>query len=573
MSWFIGYTGINNPVLNEYISSLNLIQKEEINNPNLHLFYTRKKNNLMLNIKTASGGWIISGIPVSAGSDNLKFMQTDDWEPILSAGELNIKKINGHFTGMIWDNETFTFFNDPLGLRDVYFLKVNSNYFFSTRPGWIAKFNAENKINISEFSTNWNLPHQISWGSILNNIMMLNPGGIIKIKSGVIEKSNSPWMPDFSRVINSEEFIDALNNFIRLPSFENKKINLGLSGGIDSRVLLQILFNNKIDSFGSHTFGSSFTADGKIAEKIVNNYELEHRFFPVSFPDSEELLKYLYDSISQLGLSASIYEILNYPFYEQLGNEEYIIIDGAYGEIFRRAYLNRFLILGKNALLNKDAESIFRLLRRSKSDIFNNELIKQIEISAVDRISDILQFLPDVDSIGIENWLDTFFIKTKVANISGPSQTLLDGTCRAFMPFIQPFILDKGFGLDFSEKKNGKLFWRIINQGKELNRYPLVKDQIIYPFSSNLLLARLYQKFKRKVGLIHKDNYQHELLMRLKEFVLDRVNSQEVKNFDLYDYKKVSNLVADFYNGNTSMINSVTWWITFDIWRECCKIK
>ncbi|MEJ2615303.1 MAG: hypothetical protein P8Z35_10105, partial [Ignavibacteriaceae bacterium] len=174
---------------------------------------------------------------------------------------------------------------------------------------------------------------------------------------------------------------------------------------------------------------------------------------------------------------------------------------------------------------------------------------------------------------GIENWLDTFFIKTKVANISGPSQTLLDNICRAFMPFIQPLVLDKGFSMGFSDKKNGRLFWQIINQGKKLNRYPLVKDQIIYPFRSNLLFVRLYQKFKRKLGLVHQDNIQYELLLKLKDFVLDRISSQEVKNFDLYDHKKVTNLASEFYKGNNSLINDLIWWITFDIWRECYRIK
>lgn len=573
MSWFIGYTGKNNPILNEYISSLNLIQKNEINNENMRLVYGGKKENLISSLTANSNGWIVCGIPVSSNADKFKYMEKNDWETILSGRELNFKKINGHFTGVIWTCETITFFNDPLGLRNIYFLKVNSNYFFSTRLDWIATFNKDNKINIDHFSTNWILPHQISWASILENVIILNPGGIIKISSGTFEKKNSSWMPDFNLNSKPEEFIDALNSFIKLPSSGSENINLGLSGGIDSRVLLQVLFNNKINTFGTHTFGNPHTADGKIAKEIVNDYKIEHRFFPVSLPDTDLLLKYLYDSISQLGLSASIYEILNYPFYEQLSSQNYIIIDGAYGEIFRRAYLNRFLILGKNALLNKDAESIFKLLRRSKSDIFNDTLNKQLEISAVNKVSDILEILPGADSIGIENWLDTFFIKTKVANISGPSQTLLDNICKAFMPFIQPLVLDKGFSLDFSEKKNGSLFWQIINQGKELNRYPLVKDQIIYPFSSNLLFVRLYQKLKRKMGLVYKDNIQHELLIKLKDFVLDRVNSRKVKNFDLYDYKKILNLSSGFYNGNNSLINDLTWWVTFDIWRECYKIK
>ncbi len=570
MSWFIGYTGKDNPILNEYILSLNLGQ-DEVTNENLKLVCSAKGKNISFSFNDDSSGWIISGMSISIEEN--KFIKKHEWEELLSKKHFNLKNIDGHFAGLKWDNEKIIFFNDQLGLRDIYFLKVNSNYLFSTRLDWIAKFNNENKINFNEFSTNWLLPHQISWQSIIDDVIMLNPGGIIKITSGILEKKNSPWMPDFNLNSKSDDFLNVLNNFIKLTDSENEKINLGLSGGIDSRVLLQALFNNNINTFGTHTFGSILTADGKIAEKIVKDYNLLHRFFSFSFPEKEQLLKYLFESVSQLGLSASIYETLNYPFYEQLSNQNYIVLDGAYGEIFRRAYLNRFLILGKSALLNKDAGAIFKLLKRSKADIFNEEINKRLEISAVNQLAKILEILPGADSIGIENWLDTFFIKTKVANISGPSQTLLDNISRAFMPFIQPAVLDKGFGLDFSEKKNGRLFWQIINHGKELNKYPLVKDQIIYPFSSNLLFVRLYQKFKRKLGLVYKDNIQYELLVKLKDFVLDRISSQDVKYFDLYDHKKVSNLASDFYNGNNSLINDLTWWITFDIWRECYKIK
>ena len=162
----------------------------------------------------------------------------------------------------------------------------------------------------------------------------------------------------------------------------------------------------------------------------------------------------------------------------------------------------------------------------------------------MEHISNILESLPSPELIGKENWLDTFFIKTKVTNISGPSQTLLDNICQAFMPFIQPSVLNRGFSLDISEKRNGKLFWEIIIDGEKFNKYPLVKDQIIYPFNKNLLFTRIYRKIKRKAGLVKNDNVKLDLLFRLKSFVLDKIESQDVENFDLYNYDKVSKLVS-----------------------------
>lgn len=141
------------------------------------------------------------------------------------------------------------------------------------------------------------------------------------------------------------------------------------------------------------------------------------------------------------------------------------------------------------------------------------------------------------------------------------------------MPFIQPSVLNYGFSLNINEKKNGRLFLKIINDGKKLNKYPLVKDQIIYPFSSNIFFTRMYQKAKRKMGLIHTTSKKIDLLSTLKEFTFDKISSQDIRNFDLYNYKKVSNLITNFYNGNTSFADELIWWISFEIWRENYNIK
>ncbi len=573
MSWFIGYTGKNNPILDNYISSIDFGEKNKINREDLNLFYGGKQENLTYIFNSDSTGCIICGIPIYPEEGEQKFTKQCNPDNWLNIDGINSKNINGHFAGIKWGRKLITFFNDQLGLRDIFFLKYDSNYLFSTRLDWTARFNRKNSVNIEEFSTSWILPHQISWGCPIKNIIRLGPGGIIKISSEKLEKNNFSWMPDFNISGSSSEFIDALNNFLNMFPRESIKINLGLSGGIDSRVLLQLIYNNHITNFGTHTFGGRFTADGEIAQRIIDDYKIEHHYFTVLFPETDLLLNNLYKNVSQLGLSSSIFETLNYRFYKELDELKFSIIDGAYGEIFRRAYLNKFLILGKDALLSKDVKTIFKLLRREKSDIFNDELAVQMENYAMEHILKLLESLPDPKLIGIENWLDTFFIKTKVANISGPSQTLLDNICHAFMPFIQVSVLNRGLSLDITEKKNGKLFWQIIIDGEKFNKYPLVKDQIIYPFNKNLLFTRIYQKIKRKAGLIKSDNVKLDLLLKLKNFVMDKIESQEVKNFDLYNYDKVSNQVWNFYNGNKSLADNLIWWITFEIWRESYNIR
>lgn len=284
MAWFIGYTGKNYPILGQYISLLHLENIKEIKTENLTLILGGKKENLFYNFYPDSTGWIVSGIPLCIINDKTKFLEINDLGKILLDKRLNLKEIEGHFAGIKWDKEKVTFFNDQLGLRDIYYLQFNSNFLFSTRMDWIAKFNETNKIDFENFSTNWVLPHQIQWGSNIKNVEKLRPGQIINIFGGKLEKNELPWNPDFNRESTPEEFLKSLNIFIKLP-LGNEKINLGLSGGIDSRVLLQLLFNNNIGNFGTHTFGNELTADGQIAKKITDDYKIEHHFFTISFPD------------------------------------------------------------------------------------------------------------------------------------------------------------------------------------------------------------------------------------------------------------------------------------------------
>jgi hypothetical protein len=224
MSWFIGYTGDHNPVLEEYLSSLKLDKISEIKKDNFKIICGGIVENLFYNFDQTEKVWIVSGIPIYTKDDKPKFMQKDDLEKLLSKEELNVKDIDGHFAGGYWNNGEIVFFNDQLGLRDIYFLKLNSNYFFSTRLDWVVKFKKENEINIDGFSTNWLLPHQISFGNLIKNVTRLGPGGIIKTASNKQVKNNSSWIPNFNINSSAEEFINALNNFINLSPFKKKKL-------------------------------------------------------------------------------------------------------------------------------------------------------------------------------------------------------------------------------------------------------------------------------------------------------------------------------------------------------------
>jgi hypothetical protein len=73
---------------------------------------------------------------------------------------------------------------------------------------------------------------------------------------------------------------------------------------------------------------------------------------------------------------------------------------------------------------------------------------------------------------------------------------------------------------------------------------------------------------KNKIKIPYSDLTQIFFLRSLKDFILDIVHSNEVKNYDYYDYKKIQTNVNAFYKGEIKFANFIVWWLTFELWRR-----
>ena len=142
------------------------------------------------------------------------------------------------------------------------------------------------------------------------------------------------------------------------------------------------------------------------------------------------------------------------------------------------------------------------------------------------------------------------------------------------MPFIQSSLLKLGLGLPIKKRSNGYLYREIVNNGKiNLKKYSLVKDQVIYPYFLPTFYARIYTKIKRKLGFLYVDETRFKILDLMHDFILDKLNSLEVKNFSWYDNSKIESLIYDYYKGQKNLADQLLWWITFEMWRENYNIK
>jgi hypothetical protein len=185
------------------------------------------------------------------------------------------------------------------------------------------------------------------------------------------------------------------------------------------------------------------------------------------------------------------------------------------------------------------------------------------------RMASLLQEMPQINEIGVENFLDLLAVRTRVPNFGGPEQSRLDTQILNYMPFAQPSYLRSIFRLPIALRKNGRLFRSIIrDQNSALTRFPLVKLGTTFPFPLHTIPAYVLCKLKGRLGHRFADGSSHKILMHLREFIQDTAHSQTVRSFDAYDHDAIIRIVESYYAGDEGLSRSLDWWLSFELWRQ-----
>ncbi|MDZ7623678.1 MAG: hypothetical protein U5J96_04415 [Ignavibacteriaceae bacterium] len=107
-------------------------------------------------------------------------------------------------------------------------------------------------------------------------------------------------------------------------------------------------------------------------------------------PSIDKLIELVKTYSIQSVVTNPVSSILNLRFYDRLADQNRIIIDGGFGEIWRRAFANRLLLVGKNSLLKKDSKSVSGFLRYSRADIFAEEALIEMENGVIEQLDEFI---------------------------------------------------------------------------------------------------------------------------------------------------------------------------------------
>ncbi|MFA7418212.1 MAG: hypothetical protein WCZ90_00900 [Melioribacteraceae bacterium] len=573
MSWIIGAVGRCSVELLKKIEILSASKLTKYRDLNFYIAAGgNKKTCLFKTDNTSTGGFVTVGVGIKVFGKK-DFMSVSDWTN--DSIDIGYRNFDGHFVCVKWNQNEVKMFTDVLGLRDIYLAKLSNDCIvFSTRGDWLSKI-CQTGVNLKEFGSRWLLVNQLSPNSIFNNIERVSSGTNVSIsrKSYDVTIQKYDWLPLIETGADyTEEVSNYFSELITFPNEDNQKISLSLSGGMDSRVILSYLLKTGNKNWYTHTFGSYNHPDSLIAQSISDDIGVEHEKINSELSQIDLYISELKEYVIQTNVNNAVSGYLQLRNYKNLIGRNEVIIDGGFGEIWRREFLNRLLVRGKNELINRNIQGIVPYLQIHRANIFTKEINREFLAGCLEQLEALINGLPKYKTIGLDNWIDLLAIKTRLSNYYSSAQIHLDDWVFSYMPFIQPSVLRNLFNVPLAQRKNGKFFRQIIRRNyNALGKYPLAKGNTTHPFTLNTLQARLWILANRKLrSKKFEDQTQMNLINSLSTFIQDTISSSIVKDCGLYDYPKLLRLSAAISNGTAGNIDihELDWWLAFELFRQ-----
>lgn len=563
MSWFFIYKGKDEKLKNEvhkYFAKYNYAEVY-----NAYVYFEGRDQTLTHCFNESGINFIVSGLGILK-KDEFKLADVNEWKELVDSKKF-VQELNGHFAGCIIQDGLITCFNDGLGLREVYYVKLDDGILVSSRADLLSRF-IENKTPAYDYiAGNWFTSVPLFYKTFTEQIKRLGPGGILEV-----HQLNEPQVTNrkfTAHESNIEIVRELLNKFSRFP-LSTHKLSLGLSGGLDSRILLALLSGSGQKNWRVHTFGSGGMKDVLIAEEIAARLNLRHIVFNRTHFNINEILEWINKFLPFTGLTIPISDFLHLYYHKLIDDYGYMIIDGAFGEIGRRQYLNRFRVNGAEVIKGKDTAALLDNMRMQKADIFDDS-VKDEMLKALRESTEIVW--KEMDGVSTKDayyWIDKLMVRYKPSNVFNYGQHCLDQMITAYMPFAQEELLENILRLPLKVKRNGRFFRSIIKEeNPELTKISLVKDHIAYPYSLGTVTSYAWRKMKYKLSKITRvDPVKYYMFDELKEYIYDELNSRQAKESNFIDRNKILHAADSYYKGDKTYLNDLDWWLTFHEWYK-----
>ncbi|MBI5473149.1 MAG: hypothetical protein HY961_12470 [Ignavibacteriae bacterium] len=521
--------------------------------------------------KDTTSGWIVVGLGIKLREEHTSILAQQEWHALLSKQKPDLDDVDGHFVAVRWTDNRVECFSDRLGLRELYFCSIPGGIVFSTRVDWVSELANLHELDFQTFGVRWLAFNQFSYRSPILGIQRLGPHGRATFTLQGIEHANRVWEPSACDG-DGHRFEHVLQAFTDPKFREAKTVSVGLSGGIDSRLLLALTLNSERKPV-AHTFGSPQDPDVIVATKIAGALHLDHHVYDEPLPEASQCIVLAKEFAAQTILKEPASGGIRFRYYEKLAASGRVVVDGAFGEVLRRQYYNRLLWVGRDRVLRLSHRQLLPFLQAPRVDIFSDEAKESMMRGFEREVEYMKDLLRLTQHLPFEDALDILAVQARIPNYAGAEQARMDSFGICYMPFCQPTIFDAGLALPLSQRRNGRLLKEIIRSCQpKLARFPLAQGGSTSPFWFSTTARILTRRAKIKLGRGFVDTTTHDFLHHVREFVRDQARSTCVTSFGMYDGKKIQSLVETYYRGEQGFAHQLDWWLGFELWRQSMKL-
>lgn len=375
-----------------------------------------------------------------------QFRTKTDTEVLLKAyvqyGEACLSKFNGMFAFVIYDTERKTLFmaRDRVGIKPLYYATIDSKLYFASEIKALrailsirASVNYQSLFDYLVFNRT-----DIYDETFFNEIRRIPKGCCATLDTEGLKltqwwnvESFLDGRSDDSVEVISERIRELLISAVQLRMRSDVPVGSCLSGGLDSSILIGILFSNYSVPEGYPTFTAAFPGHPLDESKYID--ELNHKFhfknyrtFPTAAKVYEQLKDFVYTNDEPT---------TNYSFYSQyevmkLAKEQgvTVLLDGQGGDenFAGYHYFHGFYLYGllRRREIAKFSSELTRSIRRSQDKSAYQTLVFQLLPDSL-RKRLLLRSVPYIQPEFFYEHVDKSRIYNEFFNVEGLNHSLV----------------------------------------------------------------------------------------------------------------------------------------------------
>ncbi len=574
MSWIIGTISKNkslNPELKKQIQRLIPEHIHAFESDKL-LIYTGGIKETCFFGSDAESTWFCNGLGIDISDDSrYRIAVQTDWHGRISAD--NYSGLNGHYLTVRFADNSLEFRNDEFGLRSVYIYELEDAFLFSTRLDWLVKLMPSPQIDYDVYATHVLSMNPLSYKCFIKDVIKMGPNEKIVICNDMLSTEHRPYTIFGKTKKDFDKLEQILSNFTRLMSDSGQKVSLGLSGGMDSRLLLGLLLKNSRDKFSAHTFGEAERPDVYIPVEMSKKLGFSHQVLYREFRNISNVLDEARDFVYHTQMRSVPSVLRNQLYFKELYSQGFSMIDGGMGDLMRRAVANRIIHDGRSHFRSSNFGEIAMMFRKPVPlRLFNPEMQKSLVNSVKSCMENEAGNLPDLSLRNYGDWFDVMRIKYLMPNSASLFQTHMDSILPNFMPYLQPEFLREVFAFSEKDRDDSKLSRALVKRNyPELRKFTQGRYGTNVPYGSGLYKGYIFARIQHLKGKRFVDSRSADFLDSISEYISDKINSPEVKNNSLYDYKAVADWYKKFTAGDRSQAGNLEKWLMLEFWQELIR--